>query len=168
MQMEKLTSTSLSQEKPVGSGDTGISPAELYLKTFDELKKEIAASVTDARSTERNTLLLCGGIIAYISAHCGTQAIVVARYLPVVLAVFGAFRVSVLMLSVNPQGHSFSKCRRSAKALYISSIILRKTPQNEHLLATDGCTRGNPCSQRRLRVKELLDHRKRQPRLIYQ
>jgi len=101
--METLTSTSLNQEKPVSSGDTGISPAELYLKTFDELKKEIAASVTDARSTERNTLLLCGGIIAYISGHCGTQAIVVARYLPVVLAVFGAFRVSALMLSANPR-----------------------------------------------------------------
>jgi Na+(H+)/acetate symporter ActP len=101
--MDKHTSTAQAQEKTVGVGGPGISAADLYLKTFDELKKEIAASVKDARSTERNTLLLCGGIIAYISGNCGIPTIVAARYLPLLLAVFGAFRVLVLMLSVNPR-----------------------------------------------------------------
>jgi hypothetical protein len=101
--MNKHTSTSQVQNKPDGVREAGISTADLYLKTFDELKKEIAASVKDARDTERNTLLLCGGIIAYISGNCGAPAIVVARYLPLLLAVFGAIRVLVLMISVNPR-----------------------------------------------------------------
>lgn len=112
--MEKRTSTSLGQEKPNGNRDTGILPSDLYLKTFDEQKQEIAASVTDARSTERNTLSFVRRHIAYISGDCGTKAIVVASYLPVVLAVFGAFRVLVLMLSVNPRAHYLKAIEQDA------------------------------------------------------
>ena len=118
--MFKRKSTSDAQDEKVGAGKYGISAPDLYMKTFDELKKEIAAAVTDARSTERNTLLLCGSIIAYISGHCGTPAIVVARYLPLVLATFGAFRVAALMLSVNPRAQDLKALEKDT----FSSLLL--------------------------------------------
>lgn len=91
-----------------------VSPNELYIHTWDAVKKEIATSVQEARNAERNTLLLCGAIWAYLAGRSlpipavststpPTPALEFLWYVPVILAAFGAMRVAALMISIRPR-----------------------------------------------------------------
>jgi len=75
----------------------------LYLSIFAELKKEIAQSIKDARDTERNTLLICGALLTYILGRCPHPGSILLECMPAVFAIFGAIRVIVLMMSINPR-----------------------------------------------------------------
>jgi hypothetical protein len=79
------------------------SPADIYLRTHEALKKEIAASVKDARGAERSTLLIAGAIYAFLAARCPVQVPPFFWYIPALLTLFGALRVAALMISIRPR-----------------------------------------------------------------
>jgi len=87
-----------------------VTPEDLYIHAYDALKKEIAESVKDARAMERNSLLACGGILTYLAGRCPNPAPDVLWYVPLALALFGAFRTAALMISIRP------------RAMYLSEI----------------------------------------------
>jgi hypothetical protein len=82
-----------------------VRPSDLYLKIFGELKKEIAESVRDARATERNTLLSCGALWAFIlgKGHGVGLEFEYLKLMPLVLSLFGGWRVAALMISIRPR-----------------------------------------------------------------
>jgi hypothetical protein len=76
---------------------------ELYLQTCAELKKEIAESIKEERLLERNAILACGAVYTYILEKTH-QFPRVALYVPCAIALFGAYRTIVLMISITPRG----------------------------------------------------------------
>lgn len=84
-------------------------PSSLYLRIYGELKKEIADLVRDARATERNTLLSCGALWAFIFGAGQHVGIDYLKYVPLALALFGGWRVAALMLGVRPRAQYLSR-----------------------------------------------------------
>jgi hypothetical protein len=91
---------------------------DLYLQTCSELKREIAESVKEERQLERNSLLACGAVYTYLSSdklHTFISSDTVhafpsvAWYLPCAIAMFGAFRTIVLMISISPRAQYLKK-----------------------------------------------------------
>jgi hypothetical protein len=80
-----------------------VEPSELYLHIFSELKKEIAEAVKDGRATERNTLLACGALCAFIFERGSSVGSLYLNFVPLALALFGAVRVVALMISIRPR-----------------------------------------------------------------
>jgi hypothetical protein len=79
------------------------SSADIYLRTHEALKKEIAGSVKEARGAERNTLLITAAIYAFLAARCPAQVSSLFWYIPALLTTFGAIRVATLMISIHPR-----------------------------------------------------------------
>jgi len=80
-----------------------VEPSSLYPLIFSELKKEIAEAVKDGRATERNTLLSCGALCAFILERGASVGSPYLKLLPLALALFGAIRVLALMISITPR-----------------------------------------------------------------
>jgi len=77
---------------------------DIYIRIYDDLKKQIAETVRDARATERNMLLACGAILAYLAGRCPNPVPRFLWYIPTALAVFGGIRTLTLMISITPRG----------------------------------------------------------------
>jgi hypothetical protein len=93
--------------EPDGNG--GVESGDLYLRIFSELKNEIAESVKEARATERNTVLVCGGLLTYLLRICADPSVQFLKYLPAAFAIFGGLRVLTLMVSIWPRGRYLTK-----------------------------------------------------------
>ena len=92
---------------------------ELYLQTCAELKKEIAESVKEERQLERNAILACGAVYTYILEKVH-QFPRIAWYVPCAIALFGAYRTIVLMISITPRG----KYLKRVEMLMLDSSVL--------------------------------------------
>jgi hypothetical protein len=82
---------------------------ELYLQTCSELKREIAESVKEERQLERNALLACGAVYTYLSSDKLHAVLGLAWYLPCAIAIFGAYRTIMLMISISPRAQYLKK-----------------------------------------------------------
>jgi hypothetical protein len=73
--------------------------SDFDLKQYDELKREVEATMLEVRATERNALLAAWAVWTVIGA---TSSLVPKElaWLPLPLAVLGALRCSALYLSV--------------------------------------------------------------------
>jgi hypothetical protein len=76
---------------------------DLYLQTCGELKREIAESVREERQLERNSLLACGAVYTFLADKLHPFSHIV-WYVPCAIALFGAYRTVVLMISIRPRG----------------------------------------------------------------
>ena len=103
---------------------------DLYLQTCGELKKEIAESVKEGRQLERNALLACAAVYTYLAsekvatspASDPLNALVssdkahgfppIAWYVPSAIALFGAYRTVMLMISIRPRGQYLNQVER--------------------------------------------------------
>jgi hypothetical protein len=91
---------------------------DLYLQTCAELKKEIAESVNEERMLERNSLLACAAVYTYLSsdkllASDKTHAFPpIAWYVPCAIALFGAYRTAMLMISITPRAQFLKRVER--------------------------------------------------------